>query len=117
MKSVKVFILTVICCFLVGCSEKNAIVGTWDRVSGSEYDDEMIFYEDGTCLNTPVDSHSNRAESYKIQEDGTLFFYTSYGDTVTYAVADTEQEALESREVYFLSKDLLVLCTNKYTRK
>lgn len=117
----KICLLSVILIFciigILGCSSKKSIVGTWAIETEDGPENEMIFYEDGTCIDTPVDYHSNKAEKYKIQEDGMLFFYTSYGDTITYSRTESEEEALDSYDVYYISGDTFIIHTLKYTKQ
>lgn len=102
--------------FIRGKSNKNNIVGTWNPIH--KYRDEpMMFYEDGTWLDTPLDEHSNHAEKYKLQEDGMLFFYTSYGDTITLSPAKNEEEAMDSYDTYYLSGNTFILHTIRFEKK
>ncbi len=103
-----------------GCSSKNPIVGTWfyttDDGEIEEYN-AMYFYEDGTCLDTPVKSvASGSAESYKVQDDGMLIFNMSWGGTMTYKQTDDKETALDDSDYYYLSGDTFILCKNTYTR-
>lgn len=105
---------------MVGCSSKNAIVGTWLSTTddGEVKDYGMSFYEDGTCLDTPVKSTaSGYAESYKIQDDGTLIFKMSWDGTKSYKPAEDKETALDNKEYYYLSGDTFILCNRTYTKK
>lgn len=109
-----VFLLCTFSFITTACgSAENSIAGTWVDEDG----DEMSFYEDGTCMNTPVRSHSNEAESYKIQEDGRLIFKLEYGNSSSYDLAESQEEALEDDDLYFLDGDTLILKKSLYTRE
>lgn len=62
LKSILSFALAITLFFstsvMTGCSSKNAVVGTWLYTTddGEIKDYGMSFYEDGTCLDTPVKS-------------------------------------------------------------
>lgn len=104
-----------------GCSSKNAIVGTWlyttDDGEIKEYD-SMYFYEDGTCLDTPVRTQTGAdAVSYKLQDDGMLIFTMEWDGTKTYKPAEDKETALDDKDYYYLSGDTFILCKNTYTRQ
>lgn len=125
LKSILSFFLAIMVFFsitvLAGCSSKNAIVGTWlYTTDDGEIEDyrSMHFYEDGTCLDTPVKSTaSGRAESYKIQDDGMLIFNMSWDGTKTYKQTDDKEKALDDSDYYYLSGDTFILCKSTYTRQ
>lgn len=105
---------------MAGCSSKNDIVGTWLYTDNGEVKDynSMSFYEDGTCLDTPVRTQTSAdAVSYKLQDDGMLIFTMEWDGTKTYKPADDEETALENSKYYYLSGDTLILCENTYTRQ
>ena len=107
-----------VCCIfgMVGCSSNKSIVGTWLEDGNSNY--SMSFYKDGTCHNTPVRTQTSAdAVSYRIQEDGMLFFDMEWDGPKTYMLADSKEQALEDSDYYFLSKDTLVLCRREYIRE
>lgn len=123
-KSILSFVLAIIIfssiTVLSGCSSKNAIVGTWLYTDNGEIKDyySMHFYEDGTCLDTPVKSTSSgRAESYKVQDDGMLIFNMSWDGTKTYKQTDDKEKALDDSSYYYLSGDTFILCKSTYTRQ
>lgn len=125
LKSILSFALVIIVLLsttvIAGCSSKNAIVGTWlyttDDGEIKEYD-SMYFYEDGTCLDTPVKSTSKGyAESYKVQDDGMLIFNMSWDGTKTYKQTDDKEKALDDSDYYYLSGDTFILCKSTYTRQ
>lgn len=111
------FIMLIGCIlWLIGCSEKNSIVGTWLEDGDSNF--SMAFYEDGTCHNTPVRTHTSAdAISYKIQEDGRLFFDMEWDGPETFELAVSKEQALEDGDYYFISKDTLILCRREYVRE
>lgn len=117
MKKCKVY-MAMVCLglWLIGCSSGNSIVGTWLENGDSSY--PMSFYEDGTCYNTPVRTHTSAdAVSYKIQEDGMLFFDMEWDGPETFEPAVSKEQALEDSNYYFMSKDTLILCRREYVRE
>lgn len=103
-----------------GCSAKNIIVGTWLYTTDGEVKDydTMYFYEDGTCLDTPVKTMTSaEAVSYKMQDDGMLIFTMEWDGTKTYKPADDKETALDNSKYYYLSDDTFILCGATYVRK
>lgn len=103
---------------LSGCSSKDSIVGAWAVADGDSTDFTMSFYDDGTCLNTPIRTiTSARPVSYKQQDDGMLIFTMEWDGSKTYERTENKDEALKSSKYYYLSGDTLVLCEKTYARK
>lgn len=124
LKSILSFALAITLFFstsvMTGCSSKNAVVGTWLYTTddGEIKDYGMSFYEDGTCLDTPVKSSAQGyAESYKIQDDGMLIFNMSWDGTKSYKPAEDKETALDDKDYYYLSNDTFILCKRTYTKK
>lgn len=100
---------------LTACSSSaDSIAGTWVDVEDS---DEMSLYEDGTCLNTPIRNVSEDAISYKLQEDGKLIFELEWGSTRVIDPAESQDEAVEDNDLYYLNGDTLVLESHVYERQ
>ena len=98
-----------------GCSSSDSIVGTWKE---ADSDAEMSFYEDGTCLDVPVETDTSAdAVSYKMQDDGKLIFTMEWDGPEVREPAETKEEALDDYDLYYLSGDTLVLSTHEYTRQ
>lgn len=102
---------------LMACGGPSSdIAGTWVNEKGHE----MVFYEDGTCMDVPEYeiSPSNDPESYKIQEDGNLILTLSYyGDKVVFERAESKEAALDDDDTYYLKGDELVFKQKIYTRE
>ena len=56
-------------------------------------------------------------EAYTLEEDGTIIFDMEWDGPITVKKTDDENEALESRSYYYLSKDKLVLAKKVYERQ
>lgn len=97
--------------FSQGCAGKQSVVGTWICQNSESQGEIMALYEDGTCLNAPV----NGAKSYVIQGDK-IIFTTPQGNSVAYSLAKSESEALEFEDKYYLSEDTMVLGRDRYKR-
>lgn len=103
---------------LTACGSKDPgelLVGTWL----SEYDDMVVFEDDGTCV-APFTYNASwweSAERYTVKEDGTLVLSSKTGHADdTYEKVDTEDEALEDEDTYFVSADTLIIECETYTR-
>ncbi|MCM1244782.1 MAG: hypothetical protein NC293_03955 [Roseburia sp.] len=107
--------LLLVCLAFVGCGSSNAITGTWQNVERNYK--EMHFYEDGTCLDVYKNHTSADATNWKIQEDGMLILELEWDGNATFERTDTKEEALEDRDLYYLSGDTLVFNRNEYERK
>ncbi len=78
----------------------------------------MSFYDDGTCLNTPVRTNTSaKPVSYKQQDDGMLIFTMEWDGTISYERTNNKDEALESNKYYYISGDTLILRKETYIRK
>ena len=120
MKKTKIYTICVICCMLIlclmGCSSKDTIVGTWQKVDDSKR--KISFYEDGNCKDIPYKTVTSAdVEAYTLEEDGTIIFDMEWDGPITVKKTDDENEALESRSYYYLSKDKLVLAKKVYERQ
>lgn len=103
---------------LTGCSSKDSIEGAWIIADSGSNDFTMSFYDDGTCLNTPIRTNTSaRPVSYKQQDDGMLIFTMEWDGSKTYERTENKEEALESSKYYYLSGDTLILCKEIYARK
>lgn len=112
--------LLVLCitCIIAGCSQKKPIVGTWVYKDDSGREESMEFYEDGTCFDTPVRTHTSAdAVSYKLQEDGMLIFTMEWDGPIRYESADEQEKALDDSDYYYLSKDTFILHKRIYKKK
>lgn len=103
---------------LTACGGKDPgelLVGTWL----SEYDDMVVFEDDGTCV-APFTYNASwweSAERYTVKEDDTLVLSSESGHADgTYENADTEDEALEDEDTYFVSDDTLIIDGETYTK-
>lgn len=103
---------------LAGCGSKkpaDLLMGTWL----SEYNDMVVFEEDGTC-SAPFTYNASwweSADRYTVKEDGTLVMSSETGHADgTYEKADTEEEALENKYSYFVSDDTLIIEGETYTK-
>lgn len=93
----------------------DLLLGTWL----SEYNDMVVFEEDGTCV-APFSYNASwwdSANRYTVKEDGTLVLSSETGHADgTYEKVDTEEEALEDEYTYFVSEDTLVIECETYTK-
>lgn len=104
---------------LTACGGSNdpgkLLVGTW--LSNS--DDMVVFEEDGSCV-APFTYNSSwweSAEHYTVKEDGTLVLSSETGHADgSYEKVDTEDEALEDDDTYFVSADTLIIEGEEYSR-
>lgn len=109
--------LVLICISFVGCGSSDDITGTWVDVESEGSDDGMRFYDDGTCLDVYKNHTSADATNWKIQEDGMLILEMEWDGNVFFERADKKEEALEDRDLYYLSGDTLIFNGNEYKRK
>lgn len=93
----------------------DLLVRTWL----SEHDDMVVFEDDGTCV-APFTYNASwweSAEYYTVKEDGTLVLSSESGHADgTYENVDTEDEALEDEDTYFVSDDTLIIDGETYTK-
>lgn len=108
-------LLLLVCLLSVGCGSSNDMTGTWEDVERSYK--EMHFYEDGTCLDVYKNHTSADATNWKIQEDGMLVLELEWDGNASFERADTKEEALEDRDLYYLSGDTLIFNKKEYKRK
>lgn len=120
----KNLIKTAVACFLMvftiagltACGSGNALVGEW--ISDAEYDPEVLkFNKDGSC-SVPFTYDNNSwesADSYTIDKDGTLIF-SSKEDNDSYKKVESEEEALDDKDTYYISGDTLIIEKDKYTK-
>lgn len=94
---------------------EDLLVGTWL----SEYDDMVVFEDDGTCV-APFTYNASwweSAERYTVKEDGTLVLSSETGHADgSYEKVDTEDEALDDDYTYFVSEDTLIIEGETYTK-
>lgn len=103
---------------LTGCSSKDSIVGVWAMADNDSKEFTMSFYDDGTCLNTPVRTNTSaKPVSYKQQDDGMLIFTMEWDGTISYERTNNKDEALESNKYYYILGDTLILRKETYIRK
>ena len=103
---------------LAACGKRgpeDLLIGTWL----SEYDEMVVFEEDGRCSApfTYNPSWWESAERYTVKEDGTLVLSSETGHADgSYEKVDTEDEALEDDDTYFVSEDTLIIEGETYTK-
>ncbi len=109
-------IVLVYCVLCAGCGSKskNTIVGTWESEDGKR---TMRFYEDGTCLDLPFTGISGEVTSYKLQEDGMLILKYEWDGQFTLQPTESEEDALNYQDVYYLSGKKLVLDRKLYRKQ
>ena len=109
-----------LCVFaLTGCGD-SSIVGTWAYVTsdGEITESRMSFYQDGTCVNTPVrTSTSADALRYKMQNDGVIIFDMEWDGPITVERTDDKELALDDRDFYYLDGNTLILRKDTYVRQ
>lgn len=125
MRKIKIYYLPIFvilfCMIFVGCTSKDSetegsIIGTWAKTDNS--DSKMMFYDDGTCLDTPVKTKTSaEAVSYKLQDDGMLIFTMEWDGNIDIEPAQHQEEALNDSDYYYLSEDTLILCCEVYKRQ
>ena len=99
---------------LVGCSSSSSFVGTWVNESDGRI---RSFYENGTC-----EGEHWFAESYSIDEEGTLTFtgVSSLGTIIqqTYTKADSMEELEQiGGGGYYLSGNTFAINGTQYKRQ
>ncbi|MDE6852532.1 MAG: lipocalin family protein, partial [Lachnospiraceae bacterium] len=100
--------LLLICISFVGCGSSDDITGTWIHVESESSDGGMRFYEDGTCLDVYKNHTSADATNWKIQEDGMLILEMEWDGNESFERVNKKEEALEDRDLYYLSGGTLV---------
>lgn len=99
---------------LAACGSKDSIVGTWVSDGG----DIVIFEEDGTCT-APFTYNASWWESatnYAITDD-VLYLSSKEGHAnEDYEKADSEEEALEKSNTYYVDGDTLIIDGDTYIR-
>lgn len=105
--------------FLSACSNgrfRASIIGTWV----SEDNDIVVFDEDGSC-SAPFTYNSSwweSADRYVIKADETLILSSEDGHAGgSYKKAETEEEALENRHRYYVSKKILIIDGDTYSKE
>ena len=94
---------------------KDLLKGTWV----SEKNDILEFHEDGSCVApfTYNGAWLESADRYTVKDDGTLLLSSAGGHTdSSYELTDSEEEALDNRSQYFVSKETLVIDGDEYTK-
>ncbi len=117
IKIITVFCLVVfIMAGLMACGKKNPIVGEW---VSEDNEDILKFNDNGSC-SAPFTYNAGWMESannYAIKEDGTLVFSSNEGHANdSFEQVDTEEEALDNKDTYYISGDILIIEKDKYTR-
>lgn len=102
---------------LVGGSDKSSdlLVGTWV----SEDEEMVVFEDDGSCIApfTYVGAWWESAEHYTVEKNGNLVMTSKEGHADdSFKQAGSEKEALAHKNMYFVSKDILVIDGEKYSR-
>lgn len=102
---------------LVGGSDKssNLLIGTWV----SEEEEMVVFEDDGSCIApfTYVGAWWESAEHYTVEKNGNLVMTSKEGHADdSFKQAGSEEEALDHKNMYFVSKDILIIDGEKYTR-
>ena len=106
---------------LTACGNSNSrssdsIIGTW--VSNYSAIDIVVFEEDGSCSApfTYSGSWCESASQYVIKDDKTLVLSSKDGHAGgSYEKAETEEEALEDKDMYYVSKDTLIIDGDTYS--
>ena len=103
---------------MTACGSKkpeDLLVGTWVSKTG----EVVIFGKDGTCT-APFTYDAGWMESadrYVILEDGRLVLSSDRGHVRSgYAAAESEEDARKNDNSFFVSKDILVIDGEAYTR-
>lgn len=102
---------------LTACGSKpsSQLVGTWV----ADDNDVVEFQEDGSCT-APFTYNASwweSADHYVVKDDGTLVLSSREGHANhSYEPAESEEEALDSRSTYFVTKDTLVINGDEYTK-
>ena len=94
---------------------KDLLKGTWV----SEKNDILEFHEDGSCVApfTYNGAWLESADRYTVKDYGTLLLSSAGGHTdSSYELTDSEEEALDNRSQYFVSKETLVIDGDEYTK-
>lgn len=103
---------------MVACGSdkpRDLLVGIWV----SEDDEIVDFQEDGSCTApfTYVGAWLESAERYTVKEDGKLVMSSKEGHADdSFKLAESEEEALDNRNMYFVSKDTLIINGEAYSR-
>ena len=93
--------------------------GTKGRTWVSEKNDILEFHEDGSCVAPFTYNRAwlESADRYTVKDDGTLLLSSAGGHTdSSYELTDSEEEALDNRSQYFVSKETLVIDGDEYTK-
>lgn len=91
------------------------LIGNWVSDSG----DAVSFEKDGSCSApfTYNPSWWESADQYAVREDKRLVLGSETGQAGGhYDIADSEEDALEDSNLYFVSKDTFVIKQTKYTK-
>lgn len=119
IKNMAVFCVLLMIFLITACGRNSGsnklLVGRW----ASEYRDIVVFNKDGSCR-TPFTYNSSWGETatqYALENDDTLTLSSETGHADRhYDKADSKEEALEDSGLYFVSKDILVIKGEEYTR-
>lgn len=94
---------------------RDLLTGTW-----VSEDDEMVdFQDDGSCTApfTYVGAWWESADRYTVKDDGKLVMSSKEGHADdSFELAESEEEALDNSNMYFVSKDTLIIDGEKYTK-
>lgn len=116
-KLIIIFCLVLVSISYVGCGSSDDITGTWIKTENENSDEGMRFYDDGTCLDVCENSTGADATNWKIQEDGMLILEFEWDGNASYERVENKEDALEDRDLYYLSGDTLVFRKSEYKRK
>lgn len=105
--------------FMTACggSKKpgDMLIGSWV----SEHNEIVTFEKDGTCT-APFTYNASwweSADHYTVKDDGTLILSSDEGHAGgSYEKADTEEEALDDVDAYYVDKDKFIIKEEIYTR-
>ncbi len=99
-----------------GVGGNSRIVGTW---VSEDHEDMVVFNADGSC-SAPFTFNASWIESadhYLLEEDGTLIFSSNKGHAnASYKKTESKNEALEEHNMYYISRDTLIIEGDTYTK-
>ena len=93
----------------------DLLVGTWV----SEDDEIVDFQDDGSCT-APFTYRSawwESADRYTVKDDGKLVMTSKEGHADdSFELAESDEEALDNGNMYFVSEDTLIIDGDTYTK-
>lgn len=118
LKSISMICVLILVLSMAACgSDKpsDLLIGTWV----SEDDEIVDFQEDGSCT-APFTYRSawwESADRYAVKEDGKLIMTSKEGHADdSFELAESEEEALDNGNMYFVSEDTLIIDGDTYTK-